>query len=157
VVNASPGFSQEMKIALGCDHAGFQLKKAVLDLLSDMGHEVLDSGTDSPESVDYPDFAHAAAERVKNKEADAAIVICGSGIGVSISANKVSGIRCALCLTPEMATLAREHNNANALAMGARFISEESAREIVSAFIKTPFEGGRHERRVEKIHKLSDC
>ena len=146
-----------MKIALGCDHAGFQLKKAVLDLLSDMGHEVLDSGTDSPESVDYPDFAHAAAERVKNKEADAAIVICGSGIGVSISANKVSGIRCALCLTPEMATLAREHNNANALAMGARFISEESAREIVSAFIKTPFEGGRHERRVEKIHKLSDC
>ena len=146
-----------MKIAFGCDHAGFQLKKTVLDLLGDAGHEVLDSGTDSPESVDYPDFANAAAERVKNKEADAAIVICGSGIGVSISANKVSGIRCALCMTPEMATLAREHNNANALAMGARFISEESARKIVSTFIKTPFEGGRHERRVKKIHQLSDC
>ena len=146
-----------MKIAFGCDHAGFQLKKTVLDLLADTGHEVLDSGTDSPESVDYPDFANAAAEKVKNNEADAAIVICGSGIGVSISANKVSGIRCALCMTPEMATLAREHNNANALAMGARFISEESARKIVSAFIKTTFEGGRHERRVEKIHQLSDC
>ncbi len=146
-----------MKIAFGCDHAGYHLKKTVLDLLAENGHVVLDSGTDSIVSVDYPDFAYAAAEKVKNKEADAAIVVCGSGIGVSISANKVSGIRCALCTTPEMATLARKHNNANALAMGARLISEESACEIVSAFIKTPFEGGRHERRVEKIHQLSQC
>lgn len=146
-----------MKISFGCDHAGFQFKKTIVDFLTENGHEILDSGTDSTESVDYPDFAYAAAEKVKDKEADMAIVVCGSGIGVSITANKVPGIRCALCMTPEMASLARMHNNANALAMGARLISEEVAIEIVSAFLDTTFESGRHEKRVEKIHRLSHC
>jgi ribose 5-phosphate isomerase B len=114
-------------------------------------------GTDSTDSVDYPDYAYRAAKKVSDGEADLVIVVCGSGIGVSITANKAPGVRCALCMTPEMAALARQHNNANGLAMGARLITPDTAEKIISTFLSTDFEAGRHERRVKKIHSLSNC
>lgn len=146
-----------MKIAFACDHAGFFLKDTVLKFLQEAGHHIIDEGTFSEESVDYPDFSAAAARRVSNKEADYAVVICGSGIGVSITANKVKNVRCALCMTPEMARLSRQHNDANALAMGARLITKDQAIEILNTFLTTEFERGRHLRRVEKIHKVTNC
>ncbi len=146
-----------MKIAFGCDHAGFFLKETVLESLKKAGHTVLDMGTDSTDSVDYPDYAYRAAKKVSDGEADLVIVVCGSGIGVSITANKAPGVRCALCMTPEMAALARQHNNANGLAMGARLITPDTAEKIISTFLSTDFEAGRHERRVKKIHSLSNC
>ncbi|GAB4168294.1 MAG: ribose 5-phosphate isomerase B [Calditrichia bacterium] len=144
-------------IAIASDHAGFVLKAAIKNWLEEEKIHFTDFGTFTPESCDYPDYAIRAAESVKDGEHEAGIVICGSGIGVSISANKVKGIRAALCWKKELATLARQHNNANVLALPARFIEEEKALEIVKAFLVTEFEGGRHSRRVDKIHSLTEC
>lgn len=140
-----------MKIAIGCDHAGFVYKDGLVAMLQNQGHMVLDYGAHSAESVDYPDFAHAVAEAVESGQADRGIVICGSGNGVAMTANKHAGIRCALCWTEEIAALARQHNDANVIALPARFVPEILAQAMVRIFLNTAFEGGRHERRVSKI------
>lgn len=140
-----------MKIAIACDHAGFEYKEKLVDYLRNKGYEVKDFGTHSPESMDYPDAVHPLASAVEAGESDKGIVLCGSGNGVSMTANKHQGIRCALCWNQEIAWLARLHNDANVCAIPARFISYEEAEEIVTRFLTTDFEGGRHQRRVEKI------
>lgn len=142
-----------MIIAMGSDHAGYNLKEEIKAYLLEKGHTVKDCGTDSTESCDYPVFGRAAAEVVREEEAERAIVICGSGLGISIAANKVPGIRCALCSEPLSAELSRRHNNANALAMGARLIGSDMAKRIVDVFLSTEFEGGRHQRRIDKIEE----
>ena len=138
-------------IAIACDHAGFIAKRVVLDFLESQGFNVLDFGTDSEESVDYPDFIHPAVEAIEKGKADMGVVMCGSGQGAAITANKHCKIRAALCWTPELAALARQHNNANVLAIPARFVSDETVRKMLEAFFSADFEGGRHERRVGKI------
>jgi ribose 5-phosphate isomerase B len=138
-------------IAIASDHAGFDLKKIISDYLINMGVEVTDLGTHSSESMDYPDVAHPLANSVERMKVEAGIAICGSGNGINMTVNKHQGIRAALCWTPELAKLAREHNDANILSLPARFINPETALEIVSIFISTPFEGGRHTSRVNKI------
>lgn len=138
-------------ILLGSDHAGFELKQQLKEHLQQKGIEVIDKGTNAADSVDYPDFAHAVAEGVAKGAEELGIVVCGSGNGVNISANKHPGVRSALAWTPEVGALARQHNNANVLALPARFISTEEAIRIVDAFLAAEFEGGRHQRRVEKI------
>ena len=140
-----------MTISIGCDHAGFPIKNGIVALLQGAGHTVLDFGTDSAQSVDYPDFAHLAAEAVEQGQAERGIVICGSGNGVAITANKHQKVRCALCWTEEIALLARQHNDANMLALPARFVPETTAHAMVKIFLDTPFEGGRHAARVGKI------
>ncbi|GAB2543085.1 ribose 5-phosphate isomerase B [Rufibacter soli] len=140
-----------MKIALGGDHAGFQYKEVLKQQLEKQGHELKDFGPFSDASVDYPDFVHPLSTAVENKEFELGILICGSGNGVAITANKHAGIRAALCWEKELARLARSHNNANVLCIPARFVSEELAQEMVDAFLTTPFEGGRHQTRVDKI------
>jgi ribose 5-phosphate isomerase B len=140
-----------MKIALGGDHAGFQYKELLKGQLEELGHEMKDFGPFSEESVDYPDFVHPLSTSVENKEYDLGILICGSGNGVAMTANKHAGIRAALCWNKELAELAKSHNNANVLCIPARFVSEGVAKEMVDAFLSTPFEGGRHQNRVAKI------
>lgn len=140
-----------MKIAIGADHAGYELKEKIKKQLIEQGHDPKDFGTDSPDSVDYPDFGHAVAMDVENNMSALGIVVCGSGNGINMTVNKHKGIRSALCWTPELAKLARQHNNANVLALASRFTSEEDNLKIVDAFLKAEFEGGRHERRVNKI------
>ncbi len=140
-----------MRIAIGCDHAGYPYKDGLVAMLQNIGHMVQDLGTHSANSVDYPDFAHAVARAVETGQADYGIVLCGSGNGVAMTANKHAGIRCALCWTEEIATLARQHNDANMIALPARFVPEIQAQAMVRVFLQTPFEGGRHQRRVEKI------
>ncbi|MGI9527268.1 MAG: ribose 5-phosphate isomerase B [Weeksellaceae bacterium] len=140
-----------MKIALGSDHAGFELKDKIKTLLTGKGFEVEDFGAFSTTSVDYPDFAHPTASAVENNQAELGILLCGSGNGVAMTANKHQNIRAGIAWTPEIATLARQHNDANILVLPARFISEELAYEIVNAFLEADFEGGRHQRRVDKI------
>lgn len=140
-----------MKIAIGGDHAGFEYKSKLITILQENGHEVTDVGPFSDASVDYPDFAHPLAVSVEKGENDLGILICGSGNGVAITANKHQGIRAALCWTEELGALAKQHNNANVLCLPARFISFELATQIVLTFINTPFEGGRHLNRVNKI------
>lgn len=140
-----------MKISIGSDHAGYLLKDHIKSYLLDKGHELIDEGTNGPESVDYPDFGKAVGERVASGEAEKGIVICGSGIGISIAANKVQGIRCALVSEPLSAKLCRQHNDTNVLAMGARLTGQQMAEEIVDVFLSTDFEGGRHQRRVDKL------
>tara|TARA_R110000868_G_scaffold34421_1_gene124355 strand:- start:59965 stop:60396 length:432 start_codon:yes stop_codon:yes gene_type:complete len=140
-----------MKIAIGNDHAGTEYKLAVVGLLKSMNIEVENYGTDGTDSVDYPDFVHPVATAVENNKVDLGIIICGSGNGASMTANKHQGIRCALCWTKEIVALAREHNDANILSLPARFISLPQALEMVKTFLDTKFEGGRHERRIEKI------
>jgi len=140
-----------MKLAIGNDHAGSDLKKKIVNLLKDQNIEVINYGTDQNESVDYPDFAHPVGRSIQENTVDLAIVICGSGNGVNMVVNKYSKVRSALCWNTELAGLARSHNNANILAIPARFVSEEVAMEMVNAFLTTPFEGGRHQNRVEKI------
>lgn len=140
-----------MKLAIGGDHAGFQLKEKYIEKIEKLGHEVKDFGPFSEESCDYPDFAHQVAGGVQNKEFDLGIVICGSGNGVNMVANKYSDVRSALCWQADLAKMAKEHNNANVLAVPARYISEEEAFAILTTFLTTSFEGGRHERRVNKI------
>lgn len=138
-------------IPIGSDHAGFELKKQVIDWLVEQDFEPHDKGCFSTESVDYPDFGHAVANEVESGLADLGIVICGSGNGINMTVNKHEKIRGALCWEVEIASLARQHNNANILALPARFISKEKALQIVSAFLTTDFEGGRHQKRIEKI------
>ena len=140
-----------MKLAIGNDHAGADLKKKIVDLLEEQKIEVINYGTNQNESVDYPDFAHPVGMSIQENKADLAIVICGSGNGVNMVVNKYSKVRSALCWNTELAALARSHNNANILAIPARFVSEEVAIEMVDTFLTTPFEGGRHQNRVEKI------
>ena len=138
-------------IAIGCDHAGFPLKSVIQSLLNERGLDILDFGTHSDASVDYPDFVHPAAEAVEKGNASLGILLCGSGNGVAMTANKHKGIRAALCWNAEIATLARSHNNANMIALPVRYLSADEAVEIVSTFLDTPFEGGRHALRVSKI------
>lgn len=140
-----------MHILIGSDHAGLELKHHLKDFLKVAGHTVSDKGTHVKESVDYPDYAHAVAAGVAGEDGSIGIVICGSGNGVNISANRHRGIRSALAWNPEVASLAREHNDANVLALPARYITDAEADAIVSAFLTARFEGGRHQRRVQKI------
>ncbi len=143
-----------MKIALGSDHAGFKLKEALKGFLISKDFKVLDEGTYSEDSVDYPDFAKKVANDIKSKNADFGILICGTGIGMSIAANRIKGIRAALCWFPEMARLARLHNDANVLVLPGRLISSELAQWITEVFLSERFEGGRHEKRVKKIEEM---
>jgi ribose 5-phosphate isomerase B len=140
-----------MKIAIGSDHAGFALKAKLITILEAAGHQVKDFGCYSEDSIDYPDYAHPVANEVEHHAADFGVLICGSGNGISMTANKHQGIRCALCWTPEIASLARQHNDANILSLPARFISESEAFAMVEVFLNTEFEGGRHALRVAKI------
>ncbi len=139
-----------MRIALGSDHAGYALKTALKDFLSGR-YQLLDFGTDSEESVDYPDFAKKVGEAISGGAVDRGILICGSGIGISIAANRFRAVRCALCVTEEMAKLSRQHNDANVLALGSRLIDLPTAQAITDTFLATGFEGGRHEARVRKL------
>lgn len=140
-----------MNIAIGCDHAGYPLKVAVEDKLLKEGYGVMDVGTESTESVDYPIYGKSVGRAVASGLADRGIVICGSGIGISIAANKVKGVRCALCTSVEMAEMSRRHNDANVLAMGARMIEQDLAFEIVDKWLATDFEGGKHLRRINML------
>ncbi|MDB9931183.1 ribose 5-phosphate isomerase B [Flavobacteriales bacterium] len=140
-----------MNFTLGSDHAGYQLKEKIKEVLKEKNIAFEDKGPFSEESVDYPDFGHKVAESVQNEESNFGIAICGSGNGINMTVNKYPKVRGALCWTKELCELARQHNNANVLSIPARFISEKLALEIVEAFIKTDFEGGRHERRINKI------
>lgn len=141
-----------MTISIGSDHAGYAYKEELKSMLVALGHSVIDVGTESEASVDYPDYGTAAAALVRDGQAHYGVLICGSGIGISIAANKLQGIRAANCTSVEMAQLARQHNDANVVAVGQRLVSLELAKEIVSAFLSTPFEGGRHQRRVDKLN-----
>ena len=143
-----------MRIALGADHAGFHLKDSLKRTLEELGVTYQDFGTASAESVDYPDFAHAVAAGVASGEFDRGILVCGTGVGMAIAANKVPGVRSAPIVDTDTARLAREHNDLNVLTLGARVTPEARAREIVKTFIETPFAGGRHGNRVQKIHEI---
>ena len=143
--------SSTIKIAIGSDHAGFEYKEMLRAMLADLTYEVKDYGTHSPDSVDYPDFAHPVAEAVENSDAEFGILVCGSANGVAITANKHQQIRAAICWQNEIAELARQHNNANVICVPARFVSEDLAKEMVKTFLNTAFEGGRHGTRVGKI------
>jgi ribose 5-phosphate isomerase B len=138
-------------IPIGSDHAGFEMKSKIIKYLEEKGYSLKDKGCFSADSIDYPDFAHPVAEYVENHHDTLGILLCGSGNGINMTANKHQGIRSALCWTAEIAQLARQHNNANILTLPARFISDEMAFEIVDVFLNTEFEGGRHQKRVEKI------
>lgn len=143
-----------MKIALGSDHAGFELKEKIKQKLASRGIDVADQGTNSTESVDYPDYARKVAEAVARGQAEKGILVCGSGIGMAITANKVPGIRAANVTTEAEAELSRQHNDANVLALGQRLIDPDEALNIVAKFLATPFSGGRHQQRVEKIAQI---
>lgn len=140
-----------MKISLACDHGGLQLKNDVAAYLKKLGHVVVDFGTDSLDSCDYPDFAKPAALAVSSGECERGIVVCTTGIGVSMVANKVKGVRCALCVNPDMAKMTRLHNDANVIALGQKYVDFATAKQIVDNFLNTDFEGGRHAVRVGKI------
>ena len=145
-----------MKIAIGCDHVGYELKKRVIDHLTEKGHEVVDFGTDSTERTDYPIYGEKAANAVASSECDRGIVICGTGIGISISANKVKGIRCVVCSEPYSALLSRQHNDTNMLAFGSRVVGGDLALMIVDAWLSGEYEGGRHARRVQMISDIEN-
>ena len=145
-----------MKVAVGADNRGFELKEHLKQYLSSQGVEVIDFGAHSAEPCDYPDFGRPVAEAVASGRVDRGLTICWTGNGMNIVANKVHGIRAALALNSEMAQLARAHNNANVLSLAAKYTTEADARTIVDLFLKTPFEGGRHERRIEKISSIED-
>jgi ribose 5-phosphate isomerase B len=140
-----------LNIAIGADHAGFLLKEEIKAYLVSKGHSVIDFGTTSPDPIDYPEFGHKVALSIQKGESDIGITMCGSGNGINMTANKYPEIRSALCWKKEISILAREHNDANVCALPARFISKEDAIEVVDAFLHTKFEGGRHERRINKI------
>ncbi len=146
---------EKKAIVLACDHAGLDLKNVLHAMLEEKGYSVIDVGTDSPESMDYPDLARPFAKEVLTRKIPG-IILCGTGIGVSIAANKMNGIRAALCHDEFTAQMCREHNNANVLAMGARVLSPEQARKITLRFLETAFAGGRHERRVKKLMELEN-
>ena len=143
-----------MKIAIGADHAGYALKDLVRDALRQAGHEVIDVGTNSADSTDYPDYAVAVAEGVLSGAAERGILVCSTGVGMSIAANKIDGIRAALAFNVDEVRLTRAHNDANIITIGARYTDPEAANEMVRIFLETPFEGGRHARRVGKIADL---
>ncbi len=143
-----------MKIAIGADHAGFAMKNEVVTRLKELGHNVEDVGTYSTESTDYPDYAELVATRVSAGQADRGILVCSTGIGMSIAANKVAGVRAAVAMSDEEVALSRTHNNANVLTLGATFSDQESANRWVEIFLREGFEGGRHERRVKKIAEI---
>lgn len=143
-----------MKIALACDHAGYEMKMAIKEKLEKEGYEILDLGTDSTESVDYPIYGKAIGEAVAQGKAEKGIAVCGTGIGISIAANKVKGIRCALCTSVEMARLAKEHNNANILAMGGRTTSKELAFQMIDEWFNAEFLGGKHQRRISMLDEM---
>ena len=143
-----------MRIAIASDHGGFELKEIVKKHLEERGLEVADLGTNSDASVDYPVYGKACGEAVVSGEADCGIVVCGTGIGISIAANKVKGVRCGLCTSEEMAQLTKQHNNANVLALGGRTTPAELALQIVDAWLDTEFEGGRHERRTGMLDEM---
>jgi len=145
-----------MKIAIGADHAGYELKEKIKQRLAQEGNEVHDKGTNSTDSVDYPDFARLVGEEVARKDADFGVLVCGSGIGMSIAANKVAGVRAAHVTNTYEAQMAREHNNANVVTVGARVLDEGTAIQAVEKFLNTPFAGGRHERRVQKIMEIEE-
>ena len=140
-----------MKVSLASDHGGLQLKNQIGDYLKSLGHDVHDFGTYSLDSCDYPDFAKPAALAVAKGETERGVLVCTTGIGVSMVANKVKGVRCALCFNPDMAHMTRAHNDANIIAMGQKYVDFETAKQIVDEFLNTPFEGGRHAERVNKI------
>ena len=145
-----------MKISIGSDHGGFALKEHIKEYLTQEGHEVVDVGTYSTDSCDYADFGYPAAKMLADGQVDRAIVICSTGIGISIAANKVKGVRCALCSEPFSAEMTRRHNDANCLAMGGIMIGTFMAERIVDTFLTTEFEGGRHSRRIGKIHAIEE-
>lgn len=138
-------------LGMASDHAGYEMKEALKPMLAEMGWEIKDFGTHSTESMDYPDTAHPLGYAIENGEVECGIAICGSGNGISMTLNKHQGVRAALCWNPELGALAKQHNNANVLSLPGRFISLETAQEIVKAYFEAEFEGGRHQRRVEKI------
>ena len=144
-------FNKQLPLAIGGDHAGFEYKEALKVMLAEAGWHTDDKGTYSTDSTDYPDYAHPLANMVADGNAAAGILICGSGNGVCMTANKHQGIRAALCWNEELAMLARQHNNANVLCIPSRFVSLDEAKKMVTAFLATPFEGGRHQKRVDKI------
>jgi len=139
------------RIPIGSDHAGYALKSLLVEELAALGYEALDVGTHSTDSTDYPDYAHAVAERVARGESRRGVLLCGTGLGMSYAANRHPGVRAAVAWAPEVAQLAREHNDANILVLPARFLSEADGRAILKTWLETPFEGGRHSRRVAKI------
>ena len=143
-----------MTIAIAADHGGFELKNILIDYLAEKGHSIINLGTDSPESVDYPDYARACCDEVLSKRADFGILVCGTGVGISIAANKMDGTRCGLCPSKEIAALVKQHNNANVIALGGRFTSSEEGKAIVDSYMSAEFEGGRHQQRVDKIMAL---
>ena len=143
--------NQEKKIAIACDHAGFKLKQKIIEYLNEQGYIITDFGTFSDESVDYPDFVHPLAKAISNGEMERGIIICGTGNGVNMTANKYPKIRSALCWDNEIARVARSHNNANVIALPAKFITNDQAIQFLNIFLTTPFDGGRHQRRIEKI------
>ena len=144
-----------MKISIGNDHAGTEYKNAIVKLLESKGIEVINYGTDTDSSVDYPDFIHPVAQDVENKKVALGIIVCGSGNGANMTANKYQGVRSALCWTKEIVALAREHNDANILSIPARFTAIQQVLEMVEIFLNTDFEGGRHKNRIDKIPKTS--
>ena len=141
-------------IPIGADHAGFELKEKLKAELARRGYQPLDLGTNSTDSTDYPDFAHPVAEKVEQGQARRGVLLCGTGLGMAYAANRHPGVRAAVAWNPEVARLARAHNDANVLVLPARFVNEQEAQEILQAWLDTPFEGGRHERRVTKIDKV---
>lgn len=143
-----------MKIAFGADHAGYELKESLKIYLKGIGHEVVDCGTDSKKSVDYPDYGLRVAEKIINKEADYGVLICMTGIGQSIVANKVPGIRAGLCLNKDQAEYSRKHNDANVIVLAAKYTKEDEAKDIIKIWLKAEFEGGRHKRRLDKIEDI---
>ncbi len=143
-----------MTIAIASDHGGFELKDILIDYLAEKGHSIINLGTNSPESVDYPDYAKACCDEVISKRADFGILVCGTGVGISIAANKIDGIRCGLCPSKEIAALVKQHNNANVIALGGRFTSPDDAKDIVDSYMAAEFEGGRHQARIDKIMAL---
>ncbi len=145
-----------MTVAIGSDHGGYEVKEEIKELLDDKGVEYTDFGTDSGESVDYPEFARPVAEAVAEGEYDKGILICGTGIGMSIAANKIKGVRAALCHDIYSARMTRKHNNSNVLTMGGRVIGSDLAREIAKVWVEEEFDGGRHQRRIDKISQLEE-
>ena len=146
-----------MKIAIAADHAGFALKEKIKQRLAAQGHVLVDSGTDSTESCDYPDFARPVAGQVARKQVDRGILVCSTGIGMAIAANKISGVRAAPAQSEDEVRLTREHNDANVLTLGARYLDEEQAARLVEIFLDTQFQGGRHARRLSKIEQLEEA
>ncbi len=147
---------ENMKIGIGNDHSALELKAEIIEFLQEMGHEIVDYGTNSPESCDYPTYGEIVGHAVADGEVDCGVLICGTGLGISLAANKVKGIRAAVCSEPFTAKMAKQHNNCNILAFGARVIGAELAKMIVDAWLNTEFEGGRHNRRVNQIMEIEE-